>query len=79
MPIGREQEEPTVRPSRPGWGTQPALAEDVALVRPYRAAHEEREEHEEAMRRWRCRRTLVLAVHGAGVDLGAYLLAEAGR
>lgn len=55
----------------------PALrGEDVALVRPYRVAHEEREE---ALRRWRCRRTLVLAVHGGQVDLGAYLRAEEAR
>ncbi|MBH5335355.1 hypothetical protein IHE55_11335 [Streptomyces pactum] len=54
-------------------------AEDVALVRPYRVAHEEHQEREEALRRWRHRRTLVLAVHGGRIDLGAYLMTEAGR
>ncbi|MFC0600068.1 hypothetical protein [Streptomyces palmae] len=50
----------------------PLRGEDIALVRPYRVAHERREE---VLRPWRSGQAMVLAAHG--VDLSALLAAEA--
>ncbi|MFC0599395.1 hypothetical protein [Streptomyces palmae] len=63
---------PATRP--PHRPVAPLRGEDIALVRPYRVAYERREE---ALRPWRCGRTMLLAAHG--VDLDACLARAVGR